>query len=55
MRALRRLGIVDYMVMSIIVDGRSTKKAKCIGRDVSGYEWLDVAMDNIPVKIQRRK
>lgn len=55
MRASPKLGVVDFMVRSVIGDERCPTKAKCIDRDVRGNKWPDVIMDGIPVKLKRHK
>lgn len=55
MLASPRLGLVNFMVTSVIVDRQSALKGKCIDSDVRGDKYLEAIMDGIPVKVQRKK
>lgn len=51
----QRLGVVDFTVMSLISEERSTKKAKYINKDARGSQWPDVARDRLLVKMEGHK
>lgn len=43
------------MATNVIDDKRSATSADYIDKNVGGYGWPDISMNDIPVKIQRQK